>query len=141
MPAESSCFVFFSSYSIFLFCCKIESFNLNFENSQSFSLIQNWNLFYVHLKLVNLAWTEHEFLSFTDTNKKIHAILEDFIVLTLRALSLSRPFKNVSFIAWNVFKYGVISGPYFSVFGLNTEIYFVNLRIQSPYSFSSSKNI
>ena len=30
-------------------------------------------------------------------------------------------------------KYGVISGPYFTVFGLNTEIYFINLRIQSKY--------
>ena len=36
-------------------------------------------------------------------------------------------------IAWNVSKYGVISGPYFPVFGLNTEIYSVNLRIQSEY--------
>ena len=31
--------------------------------------------------------------------------------------------------AWKVSKYGVFSGPYFPVFGLNTEIYFVNLRI------------
>ena len=30
-------------------------------------------------------------------------------------------------------KYGVFSGPYFPVFGLNTEIYSVNLRIQSEY--------
>ena len=30
-------------------------------------------------------------------------------------------------------KYGVFSGPYFSVFGLNTEIYGVNLRIQFEY--------
>ena len=28
-------------------------------------------------------------------------------------------------------KYGVFSGPYFTVFGLNTEIYSVNLHIQS----------
>ena len=34
---------------------------------------------------------------------------------------------------WKVSKYGVISGPYFPVFGLNTEIYEVNLRIQSKY--------
>ena len=33
--------------------------------------------------------------------------------------------------AWKVSKYGVISGPYFSAFGLNTERYFVSLRIQS----------
>ena len=30
-------------------------------------------------------------------------------------------------------EYGVFCGPYFSVFGLNTEIYGVNLRIQSEY--------
>ena len=30
-------------------------------------------------------------------------------------------------------KYTVISGPYFPVFGLNTEIYGVNIRIQSKY--------
>ena len=29
-----------------------------------------------------------------------------------------------------MFKYGIISGPYFPVFGLNTEIYVINLRIQ-----------
>ena len=34
---------------------------------------------------------------------------------------------------WKVSKYGVYSGPYFSLFGLNTEIYSVNLRIQSEY--------
>ena len=32
--------------------------------------------------------------------------------------------------AWKVPKYGVFSGPYFPVFGLNTEIY---LRVQSEY--------
>ena len=34
--------------------------------------------------------------------------------------------------AWKVSKYRVFSGPYFPVFGLNTEIY-SNLRIQSEY--------
>ena len=36
--------------------------------------------------------------------------------------------------AWKVPKCEVISGPYFPVFGLNKEIYEVNLRIQSEYS-------
>ena len=36
--------------------------------------------------------------------------------------------------AWKVSKYGVISGPYFPVYGLNTEIYRVSLRIQSEYT-------
>ena len=37
------------------------------------------------------------------------------------------------YTAWKVSKYGVISGPYFPVFGLDTEVYGVNLRIQSEY--------
>ena len=32
-----------------------------------------------------------------------------------------------------MFKYGIISGPYFSVFGLNTEIHVVNLCIKLEY--------
>ena len=35
--------------------------------------------------------------------------------------------------AWKVSKYGDFSGPYFAVFGLNMEIYRVNLRIHSKY--------
>ena len=35
--------------------------------------------------------------------------------------------------AWKVSKYGVFSGLYFPVFGLNREIYSVNFRIQSEY--------
>ena len=38
-----------------------------------------------------------------------------------------------SYTAWEVSKYGAISTPYFPVFGLNTETYAVNLRIQSKY--------
>ena len=33
---------------------------------------------------------------------------------------------SVNNTAWKAFKYGVFSGPYFPVFGLNTEIYEVN---------------
>ena len=39
-----------------------------------------------------------------------------------------------------MFKCGVISGPYFPVFGLNTEIYGVNLRIQSEYRKIQTRN-
>ena len=35
--------------------------------------------------------------------------------------------------ACKVSKYGVFSGPYFPAFGLDTERYFVSLRIQSKY--------
>ena len=38
---------------------------------------------------------------------------------------------NNAIIAWKVSKYGVVSGPYFPVFGLNTEIYSIHLCIQS----------
>ena len=37
-------------------------------------------------------------------------------------------------------KYGVISGPYFSVFGVNTERYGVSLRIQSEYRKIRTRN-
>ena len=37
------------------------------------------------------------------------------------------------FTAWKVYRYGVFSGPCFLVFGPWTEIYPVNLRIQSEY--------
>ena len=37
-------------------------------------------------------------------------------------------------------KYGVFSGPYFPVFGLNAEIYGVNLRIQSEYGKNGPEN-
>ena len=42
--------------------------------------------------------------------------------------------------AWKVSKYGVFSGLYFPVFGLNTEIYSVNLRIQSEYRKIRTRN-
>ena len=42
--------------------------------------------------------------------------------------------------AWKVSKYGVISGPYFPVFGLNTDIYAVKLRIQSEYRKIRTRN-
>ena len=50
--------------------------------------------------------------------------------------------KTSSFLitAWKLSKYGVISGPYFSVLGLNTEIYGVNLRILSKYRKIRTRN-
>ena len=41
---------------------------------------------------------------------------------------------------WKVSKYGVISGPSFSAFGLNTGIYCVNPRIQSEYRKIRTRN-
>ena len=40
---------------------------------------------------------------------------------------------SVHYTMWRVSKYAVFSGPYFPVFGLNMEIYGVNIRIQSEY--------
>ena len=39
--------------------------------------------------------------------------------------------NSATITAWKVSKYGVISGPYFPAFGLNTETYEVSLHIQS----------
>ena len=46
----------------------------------------------------------------------------------------------LAFSARKVSKYGVISGPYFPAFGLNTEIYSVNLLIQSECRKIRSRN-
>ena len=43
------------------------------------------------------------------------------------------PKLRESTTAWKVSKYGDFSGPYFPAFVLNTERYFVFLRIQSEY--------
>ena len=48
--------------------------------------------------------------------------------------------RVLAYTTWKVSKYGVISGPYFPVFGLNTEIYEVNLRIQSEYRNIRTRN-
>ena len=43
------------------------------------------------------------------------------------------PYSLAPSTTWIVSKYGVFSGPYFPVFGLNTEIYSVKFRIKSAY--------
>ena len=43
------------------------------------------------------------------------------------------------YAAWKVSKHGVFSGPYFPAFGMNLEIYSVNLVIQSEYKNILSK--
>ena len=44
------------------------------------------------------------------------------------------------FTAWKVSKYGVISGSPFAVFKLNTDIYSINLHIQSEHSKIRTRN-
>ena len=48
-------------------------------------------------------------------------------------------FERVVLTAWKVSKYGVISGPYFPAFGLNTERY-ASLRIQSKCGKIRTRN-
>ena len=73
--------------------------------------------------------TRSAFLSFGYTLiKYLRQICFSFLFFLVKS--------NMSFqiyTAWKVSTYGVFSGPYFPIFGLNTEIYSVNLRIQSAY--------
>ena len=56
-------------------------------------------------------------------------------------LRLKNSLLEVIITAWKVSKYEVFSGPYFPVFGMNTEIYRANVRIQSEYrKMSTRKN-
>ena len=43
----------------------------------------------------------------------------------------SRNPLSIHFTAWKMSKYGLISGPHFPAFGLNTERYVVSFQIQS----------
>ena len=49
-------------------------------------------------------------------------------------------FFAIVIIVWKVSKYRIISGPYFPVFGLNTEIYGVNICIQWEYRKIRTRN-
>ena len=48
--------------------------------------------------------------------------------------------NRICYTVWKVSKYGVISGPRFPVFGLNMEIYSINLCIQSKYRKIRTRN-
>ena len=68
-----------------------------------------------------MGFKSHNNFSFFRTSwRRLKRILEDEKFLRRRRLQHVFETNNT---AWKVFKYGVISGPYFSVFGLNTEIY------------------
>ena len=53
------------------------------------------------------------------------------LMVTLFYFDLNCLNMHKEITAWNVSKYGDFSGPYFPVFGLNTERHFLSLRIQS----------
>ena len=67
-----------------------------------------------------------------------HCVVEILLfIVHIRFTKISE--KNYTAItAWKVSKYGVISGPYFPVFGLNT--YSVNLNIRSEYRKLQTRN-
>ena len=54
--------------------------------------------------------------------KKYSDLIEELVVKVINSIFLRRAFE-LTHTASKVSKYGVISGPYFPVFGLNTEIY------------------
>ena len=65
------------------------------------------------------------------------AILDVKLIWVLHTISSPKiSSEKNSITAWKVSKYGVISGPYFPVFGLNTEIY-----IKFPYSVRIQKKM
>ena len=71
-----------------------------------------------------IIWASH-------SNKKtaLNKIMHTDLQLGLQEFQNSYIQVNEINIARKVYKYGVSSGPYFPVLGLNTEIYGVNLRI------------
>ena len=81
--------------------------------------------------MTHLRWNELEWslllLKFPAVNTK--AIKSSTANLKLNQQKIKT--KSKAATSWKVFKYGVFSGPYFPVFGLNTERYFVSIRIQS----------
>ena len=62
----------------------------------------------------------------------LYCTFTEFIALLLTFLVISFD-KDKEHTLWRVSKYGDFSGPYFPIFGLNTEIYWVYLSIQLKY--------
>ena len=90
------------------------------------------------IKQLGFAWpnTLHFFLNFPFWSPWNHEKIFDFPENTRKPLVFRWWIKRESWkanTAWKMSKYGFFSGPYFPVFRLNTEIYSVNLRIQSKY--------
>ena len=75
-------------------------------------------------------WNLIKFLNFTNA---FRGDTQDFEDARLILTSPACKWLQKSNTAWKVSRYGVFSGPYFPVFGLNMEIYRVNIHIQSEY--------
>ena len=69
-----------------------------------------------------IAWKVFKILG-NEANKVILELKE--------SLFIGRDKPAPSSTAWKASKYGVISGPYFPVLGMNVDIYSLNIRIQS----------
>ena len=65
---------------------------------------------------------------------------QQILWIFLTSKSVETYWRRDTYTAWKLSKYGVISGPYFPVFGLTTETFFVNLRVQSEYRKVRARN-
>ena len=86
----------------------------------------------VSVRLSTLLYNRLIFFKLTCL-KIIHYIRDEFIQGICHFLFIR--YSQIIVTAWKVSKYGVFSGPYFPVFGLNTEIYG-----KSSYSFRIQEN-
>ena len=88
---------------------------------------ENWNIAYHNLWDTFMTWI-----------LLYYRLKTNYLMVTI---NFQATIYEVNITAWDMSKYGVISGPYFPVFGLNTENYGVNLRIQSwPRKMRTRKN-
>ena len=87
---------------------------------------ENWNIAYHNL------WDD-----IYDMNLLYYRLKTSYLMVTI---NFQATIYEVNITAWDMSKYGVISGPYFPVFRLNTENYGVSLRIQSEYRKILTRN-
>ena len=114
------------------FTRKIRTRNNSVFGHLSCSVLANFENTMHHKKLRSIGFTFDE----QDSFNREHVLRRSFIGVSIRQILLLAMTLAVTHklnTAWKVSKYGVFSCPYFSIFGLNTEIYSLNLRIQSKY--------
>ena len=110
--------------------CYISKLNQCTANMKRISVIWNCNA----LSVTDLFFVStNHFRTWKLFRKTFHACV---ILVTQRYLGSY--FKLVT--AWKVSKYGVIFGPCFPAFGLNTGRYSVSLRIQCEYREIRTRN-
>ena len=84
----------------------------------------------------------HEIVSqpFKKGCRRFFLFLDNELMVSSKVVLPNFPQFTKRFTAWKMSKYGIISDPYFPVSGLNTEICGVNLRIQSEYRKTQTRN-